>query len=98
MAESKTIKLENQSNEFKGIESLDKQQLINIVTRQDKMLHDADAIIKKMSIENIFTRLDFLFRVLDHADDFDNGFLNQCRKEIVDLMTIKQKANEATKQ
>lgn len=96
MAENKTIKQENQSNEFKEIESLDKQQLIDIVIRQDKMLRDADAVIKKLSIDNIFTRLDFLFRVLDHNDDFDNDFLNQCRKEIVQLMTIKQKANEAT--
>lgn len=96
MAENKTIKQENQPNEFKEIESLDKQQLIDIVIRQDKMLRDADAVIKKLSIDNIFTRLDFLFRVLDHDDDFDNDFLNQCRKEIVQLMTIKQKANEAT--
>lgn len=93
MTENKTIKIEqvDKKDEFQGIDSLNKQQLIDIVTRQNKMLQDADALIRKINVDNIFTRLDFLFRVLDHADDFDNNFINQCRQEIVELMTIKPK-------
>ena len=43
-------------------------------------------------VANMFTRLDYLFRVVEFADKFrDPDFINSCLDEIKELMTLKQK-------
>lgn len=42
-------------------------------------------------ISNATKRLDYLFKVLDHAALFDVDFVDKCVEEIVQLLTIPEK-------
>lgn len=43
--------------------------------------------IEDQSYYNLFKRLDYLFKTLKYADNFDSQFVTTCRDEIVTLMT-----------
>ena len=83
-----------------GLDTLSKEQLIGIVVKQQETLQRADAIINEMNLNNVQIRIDMLFRVLDHSDDFDNEFVNYCRKELKERIYIKdeQQDNKDNKQ
>ena len=72
-----------------GLDTLSKEQLIGIVVKQQETLRRADAIIQEMNMSNTQFRIDVLWRVLDHSDDFDNEFVNYCRAELKERIYIK---------
>lgn len=43
---------------------------------------------------NMFKRLDYLFEVLDHANKFDNEFVNSCAEEIKAAIIIPEEIKE----
>jgi hypothetical protein len=83
-----------------GLDTLSKEQLIGIVVKQQEMIQKADVVINEMNMNNVQIRIDTLFRVLDHSDDFDNEFVNYCRKELKERIYIKdeQQDNKDNKQ
>lgn len=44
--------------------------------------------LQNANMNNIFKRLDYLFKVLENAPMFDEVFLNQCIEEVKVLMTL----------
>ena len=46
--------------------------------------------LQEANLDNMFKRLDYLFKVLDKPEFFDNEFIDNCSKEIVELMTIPE--------
>ena len=77
-----------------GLDTLSKEQLIGIVVKQQETLQRADAIINEMNLNNVQIRIDMLFRVLDNSDDFDNEFVNYCRKELKERIYIKDEQQD----
>lgn len=78
-------------------DDLSKEQCLEIIKQQSKLIEDTKQTMQRMyddlkaqNMQNIFARLEFLFRVVSFADDFDSKFVNGCKEEIVELMTIQK--------
>jgi hypothetical protein len=48
------------------------------------------------TLNNIFKRLDYLFKVVENAPVFEEEFLDGCIKEIQELMTPEEETKEET--
>ena len=48
------------------------------------------AQIQELHSQTLITRLEFLFKVLDHTSSFDSAFVEKCAEEIKDLITIPE--------
>lgn len=54
--------------------------------------------IQELETNEIFTRLGFLFKVVEFANRFNSEFLNKCTQEIEQLITIpEEKSQEESK-
>lgn len=53
---------------------------------------------KLMTIDFTAMRLEYLFKILDHASFFLPGFINEITQEIVDLLDVKKKQNTENKE
>ena len=68
----------------KKFEDLTIDELREIVINQQKAM-------QKMGMQNMFARLDFLFKVIENSDKFEQSFVDKMTTEIVNLMTIDNK-------
>lgn len=53
--------------------------------------------LQERAIEQVFRRLDYLFAVINNADKFGDKFaefVEKCKKEVVDLMTVPEQIKE----
>ena len=44
--------------------------------------------LQEMNYTNFFSRLNFLFKVVENLDKFDTNFANNCIKEVEELMSL----------
>lgn len=49
----------------------------------------AEAEAKLEQLNNVFTRLNYLFNILDRAKYFDKDFIDACAKEIQDILDTR---------
>lgn len=68
----------------KKFEDLSIDELREIVINQQKAM-------QKMGMQNMFARLDYLFRVIENSDKFEQSFVDSMTTEIVNLMTLDNK-------
>ena len=55
--------------------------------------------LQESNLTGIFKRLDYLFKVLDHAEIIcDPEFVGSCTEEIKDILTIREEPKEAEKE
>lgn len=71
----------------KKFEELSVEELRSIVINQQNAM-------QKMGMQNMFARLDFLLKVIENSDKFEQSFVDAMTTEIVNLMTIDNKQNE----
>lgn len=57
------------------------------VVRENQQLK---TLVQKLQLDNMFTELNFRFKVLDHAELFNDEFVDRILGEIEDIMTIKE--------
>lgn len=50
--------------------------------------------VRELNIVNAFRRLDYLFKVLEHPENFSADFIGSCAQEIEDSMTIPEEPEE----
>lgn len=68
-----------------------KEELIELVEQGRCTINKMYADIQQLMSNNIFKRLEFLFKVLEHKESFDATFVQNCAIEIKDLITIPTK-------
>lgn len=96
--ETKTVKLDfaNKKPEQKTTEApahkekLSYQDLENVARQLDEQARTMYQELQKSKLENYFTQLNFLFKVLDHPDLFPEKFVS----EIVDRIVKEMKVDE----
>lgn len=67
----------------------------NQLAQQNQMLRNQ---LMEMNYHNVFKRLDYLFKVVEHANSFDVEFVTACKTEIVTLMTPDNTEETETKE
>ena len=70
----------------------------NIIGQMNKKLQSAYQQINSMMMDNTFKRLDFLFKVLDHAINFEDSFVEKATKEITSIMTPPEEDEKDSKE
>ena len=72
-----------------------------VVAENNQIKQQAEAMyrqIQQMNMQNIFKRLEFLFKVIENRAAFPEEFKNKCVFEIVNLITIpEEQKQEETK-
>lgn len=50
--------------------------------------------LQEINMQNVFKRLDLLFKVLEFKDSFDTQFIMDCVKEIEEIMVIPKETED----
>lgn len=71
-------------------EKMSYEQLENIAHQLSEQSRQLYAKLQEVNMANVFKRLDYLFKVIENAHVFNEGFVTKCIAEIEDLMTIPE--------
>lgn len=55
----------------------------------------AEAEARLQQIENVCTRMDYLFKVLDNSQYFSDDFVGSCANEIQNIIDVRQEEETA---
>lgn len=78
-------KIENKETQKMSYEQL--EQVAHQLSEQTRQLYSK---LQKSNMENVFKRLDYLFKVVENKDVFSKEFLDKCVKEIEEIITIPE--------
>lgn len=66
------------------------EELEQALRVRGNQINNLVAQIQELQSQTLITRLEFLFKVLDHTSSFDSAFVEKCAEEIKDLITIPE--------
>lgn len=82
------IKMENPQIEDK--KKLSYEELENVANELHNKCNELFEELQNANLQNMFMRLDFLFKVLKNSKEFDAEFVSLCAEEIKNIMIIKK--------
>lgn len=80
--------------EVKENEKMSYEQLEDVAHQLSEQVRQLYAKLQEANLENMFKRLDYLFRVVENAHSFSVDFVNKCTSEIESLMTLPDPEDE----
>ena len=72
------------------------EELENICHQLSEQARTLYTQLQEANLSNIYTRLSFLFKVMENAAMFDADFTDKCSNEIVKLMAVEEDDSEKT--
>ena len=86
MEETKTVNME--VNKKPSYEELEKA-MYSLTEKLNKAYKDNQYLVNQLNnINNTFTRLNYLFKVLENSHYFKESFITECAEEIENTITI----------
>ena len=79
-----------EEKKVKETQQLSYEELKNIAGQLQQQNMQLRQALQRANYENLFKRLDYLFRVLDHAHMFDIDFVEECTTEIQESIRIPE--------
>lgn len=70
------------------------EQLENVAHQLSEQVRQLYAKLQESNLENMFKRLDYLFKVIENAHAFNAEFISKCISEIESLMTLPDPEDE----
>lgn len=70
------------------------EQLENVAHQLSEQVRQLYAKLQESNLENMFKRLDYLFKVIENAHAFNEEFVSKCTSEIESLMTLPDNEDE----
>lgn len=70
------------------------EQLENVAHQLSEQVRQLYAKLQESNLENMFKRLDYLFKVIENAYAFNEEFVSKCISEIESLMTLPDNEDE----
>lgn len=67
------------------------EQVAHQLSEQARQLYDQ---LQKANLNNMFKRLDYLFKVIESKEAFSHTFYEKCIKEIEEIMTVPEEDKE----
>lgn len=94
--EEKTVKMKNTKKEMpaKDPKKLSYDELENIAQQLSNQNRELYMKVQELNAENMFKRLDYLFKVVENEIAFPPAFINNCVEEIQDMMTLPKEEKE----
>ena len=87
-----------EKNKVTQEQKLTYEQLENVAHQLSEQSRQLYQRLQEVNMENTFKRLDFLFKVVNSTTDFPKVFIDNCKAEIVSLMTIPDEETSETKE
>ena len=66
------------------------EELENVAVELQNKCKELYMALQNANLQNLFSRLDYLFKVVENSVNFDTDFVGNCVKEIQNLLTIKE--------
>lgn len=85
--------MEEIKKEQENPEKMSYEQLEGVAHQLSEQARQLHAKLQEANMENIFKRLDYLFEVVKNSLAFDEKFVEECTKEIVNWLTLPEKEN-----
>ena len=87
-----------EKNKVTQEQKLTYEQLENVAHQLSEQSRQLYQRLQEVNMENTFKRLDFLFKVVNSTADFPKTFVDNCKAEIVSLITIQDEETSETKE
>lgn len=94
---SKIVEMTSQTNEAGQSQKMSYEQLEQVAHQLSEQARQLYSQLQKSNLNNMFKRLDYLFKIVENSHMFNQDFLEKCIKEIEDIMTIPESEGEESK-
>lgn len=82
--------MEEKKKENKETQKMSYEQLEQVAHQLSEQTRQLYSKLQKSNMENVFKRLDYLFKVVENKNVFSKEFLDNCIKEIEEIITIPE--------
>ena len=86
----KVVEMQPTTKETERPEKMSYEQLENIAHQLSEQAKQLYMKLQDANMNNIFKRLDYLFKVVENGHMFKQDFLDKCIVEIEELMTVPE--------
>ena len=86
----KVVDMQPMAKETERPEKMSYEQLENVAHQLSEQAKQLYMKLQDANINNIFKRLDYLFKVVENGHMFKQDFLDKCIVEIEELMTVPE--------
>lgn len=86
----KIVGMQPTSKETERPEKMSYEQLENVAHQLSEQSRQLYMKLQAANMNNMFKRLDYLFKVLENGHMFNQDFLTKCVSEIEELMTVPE--------
>ena len=92
----KAVKVQPTTKETERPEKMSYEQLENIAHQLSEQAKQLYMKLQDANMNNMFKRLDYLFKVVENGHMFKQDFLDKCINEIEEIMTVPESENNNT--
>ena len=86
----KVVDMQPMAKETERPEKMSYEQLENVAHQLSEQAKQLYMKLQDANMNNIFKRLDYLFKVVENGHMFKQDFLDKCIAEIEELMTVPE--------
>lgn len=86
----KVVEMTPQAKETEQPQKMSYEQLEQVAHQLSEQVRQLYGQLQKSNLNNMFKRLDYLFKVVENGHMFKQDFLDRCVKEIEDIMTVPE--------
>lgn len=86
----KVVDTQPMAKEIERPEKMSYEQLENVAHQLSEQVKQLYMKLQDANMNNIFKRLDYLFKVVENGHMFKQDFLDKCIAEIEELMTVPE--------
>ena len=86
----KVVNMQPMAKEIERPEKMSYEQLENVAHQLSEQAKQLYMNLQDANMNNIFKRLDYLFKVVENGHMFKQDFLDKCIAEIEELMTVPE--------
>ena len=90
----KIVEMQPTSKETERPEKMSYEQLENVAHQLSEQSRQLYMKLQAANMNNMFKRLDYLFKVVENGHMFNQDFLTKCVSEIEELMTVPEDTEE----
>ena len=93
MEDTKVVEMGSKETTEQEDKKMSYEELSNVAHQLSEQTRQLYNQLQNANMNNIFRRLDYLFRVVENGAVFHTEFLNKCISEIEDIMDISEEQN-----
>lgn len=90
----KVVEMQPTTKEAERPEKMSYEQLENVAHQLSEQSKQLYMKLQAANMNNMFKRLDYLFKVVENGHMFKQDFLERCVSEIKDIMTVPEESED----